>query len=167
MQHALVQLPNPSLSHLSPGDCELLLANARLLQRAAVLHGTQGLLRGKNLGLMCESADGPDALLFWRAASDLGAHVSHIRPGLSDLSTPAVLQHTARMLGRLYHGIECQGLSPDLVRQMAHEAGVPVYDGVAGAEHPTAVLAAVLGGDESAEQNRQVILQAVLVSTLG
>lgn len=155
------------LDHLSPGDLELVLANARLLQRAADPLQRQGLLRGKNLALMCESADGADATLFRRAAVELGAHVSHIRPSLSELSIPEIRRHTARMLGRLYQGIECQGLPSDLVSEVCREAGIPVYDGVASQTHPFARLASLLDGGESQENNRQLILQAVLVSTIG
>ena len=125
------------------------------------------MLRGKNLALMCESADSADAARFRQAASDLGAHVSHIRPSLSDLSSPDVRRHTARMLGRLYVGVECQGLPADIVSEMGREAGIPVYDGVSRQEHPVAGLAKLLPGGESVEKGRQLIVQAVLMSTVG
>jgi ornithine carbamoyltransferase len=146
---------------------ELVLANACLLQRAMRPFQRQGLLRGTNLALICESADDADAVVFLEAASDLGAHVAHIRPNLSDLHAPAVLQHTARMLGRLYQGIECQGLPADLVSRLGREAGIPVYDGVSRSEHPVAGLAKLLSGGESVEKGRQLIVQAVLMSTVG
>lgn len=155
------------LEHLATSELELVLANARLLQQAVDPLLRQGMLRGKNLALMCESADGADAARFRRAAADLGAHVSHIRPSLSDLSSPEVRRHTARMLGRLYVGVECQGLPADIVSEIGREAGIPVYDGVASATHPCAHLAGLLDGGESDEKNRQLILQAVLVSTIG
>ena len=155
-----------NLDRLLPEQIELLLANARLLQRAVGPLQRQGLLRGRNLALICESADDADAVVFLEAASDLGAHVSHIRPSLSDLRAPAALQHTARMLGRLYHGIECQGMPADLVSQLGWEAGIPVYDGVASPRHPVARLAKLLGAGESFDKERQLILQAVLMSTL-
>ena len=114
----------PTLHHcptalytMSPRDVNAVLTRARSLQRAARTGATQPLLRGKNLGLLCE-ADGADASLFRRAASELGAHVAHIRPSLSDLSTAKEVRHTARMLGRLYDAVECLGLSPALVRQV-------------------------------------------------
>ena len=77
-----------------------------------------------------------------------------------------ILQHTARMLGRLYDGIECQGIAPELVELVGREAGVPVYDGLASDRHPTARLAALLGGTESPGTLRQLVLQTVLLSTL-
>jgi ornithine carbamoyltransferase len=162
----LTPLSSASLGRLSPGDLDILLGNARLLQRAADPRQARSLLRGKKLALLCESEDGADAVLFRSAASELGAHVSHIRPHLGDLSRPDDLQHTARMLGRLYDGIECQGLAPGLVDVVGREAGVPVYDGVALAGHPTARLAGMIGGDEAPARLRQLVLQTVLLSTL-
>ena len=150
---------------LSPQDSDLLLGNARLLQSAAEPAKT-ALLRGKKLALLCESEDGADATLFRNAASALGAHVSHIRPRFSDLGQPDDFQHTARMLGRLYDGIECQGITPDLVQVIGREAGVPVYDGLASGRHPTAPLAAMLDGEASPGRQRELILQTVLLSTL-
>jgi ornithine carbamoyltransferase len=149
---------------MSANDSAVLLGNARLLQRAA--EPRQTLLRGKKLALLCESEEGADATLFRDAASELGAHVSHIRPRLADLHQAEDLQHTARMLGRLYDGIECQGLAHDLVELVGREAGVPVYDGLASERHPTASLATMLGDAEPPKKLRQLVLQTVLLSTL-
>ena len=148
----LTPVRSASLEQLSPGDSDILLGNARLLQSAAEPRETKTLLRGKKLALLCESEDGADAILFRAAASELGAHVSHIRPHLSDLRQPDDLQHTARMLGRLYDGIECQGLAQGLVEMIGREAGVPVYDGLASERHPTARLAGLLGDEDIARQ---------------
>ena len=152
--------------HLSPHEVTALLANARSLQRAAKAGETQPVLRGKNLGLLCEADNDGGAALFRRAAVELGAHVAHIRPSLSELSTPLEVQHTARMLGRLYDAVECQGMAPALVQQVGNDAGVPVYDGIASRGHPTANLADLLGGDTSPADNRRFVLQAVLLSTI-
>ena len=166
MHTVLIPIRSASLEQLSPADSDILLGNARLLQRATAPSQTGNLLRGKKLALLCESDAGADADLFRSAAAALGAHVSHIRPRLSDLSEPDVLQHTARMLGRLYDGIECQGLTPALVEAVSLEAGVPVYDGLASPSHPTARLAALLGGEEAPGEMRELVLQTVLLSTL-
>ena len=156
-----------SLGRLSPGDLALVLGNARLLEGRTSPLERQSLLRGKNLALICASANDADALLFQRAALDLGAHVAHIRPDLSEPSTSAVFKHTARMLGRLYQGVECQGLPPAVVAEVGREAGIPVYDAVASRNHPLAQLARFLDGGEAEERNRRLIVQAVLVSTVG
>lgn len=163
----LTPLRSANLKLLSAGDSAVLLGNARLLQNAAEPRRTKTLLRGKKLALLCECEEDADAMLFRSAASDLGAHVSHVRPRLSDLSRPDDLQHTARMLGRLYDGIECQGLAPAVVEVVSREAGVPVYDGVASPRHPTARLAAMLGdGDADPGKLRELVVQTVLLSTL-
>ena len=150
---------------MSPQDLNAVLDSARALQRAAQAGKTQPSLRGKNLGLLCE-ADNGDAALFRRAAVELGANVARIRPSLSGLSTPQDVQNTARMLGRLYDAVECQGLAPALVQQVASDAGVPIYAGIASQEHPTAKLAELLGDDTSPADNRRYVLQAVLLSTI-
>ena len=96
----------------------------------------------------------------------MGAHVAHIRPSLTELSTLPDVQRTARMLGRLYDAIECQGMATELVHQVGVEAGVPVYDALASAKHPTARLADLLEGDASPPDKRRFVLQAVLLSTI-
>jgi ornithine carbamoyltransferase len=166
MQSALLQLPSRHLGRPSASDVQVLLANARLLQRSSDPSLRPLLLKGKNLGLLCESTDGDDAVLFLRAATELGARVSHIRPSLSDLSTSTVRRITSQMLGRLYDGIECQGLPAPLVEQIGREAGIPVYDGLAGKDHPTAQLVALLEGEEPEASKRQLVLQTVLLATL-
>ena len=151
---------------MSASSVDAVLSQARALQSAAGSGAMQALLRGKNLGLLCESEGAAEAVLFRRAALELGAHVSYIRPSLSELSTPGDVQHTARMLGRLYDAVECQGVTPALARRIRAEAGVPVYDGIASPGHPTARLAALLGTDTSLEDNRRFVLQAVLLDTI-
>ena len=147
---------------------EALLASARLLQRADAASHMDGLLRGKNLGLVCDCEADADAVLFRNAAAALGASVAHIRPELAP-SAGAIgtgNPRTARLLGRLYDGIECQGLAPALVRQLGRDAGVPVFDGLATEAHPTAELARQLSGADSLRRKRQLIVQAVLLLEL-
>ena len=157
-----------AFSPLLPRDASFLLDSARALGLAAAAGELQALLRGRKFGLLCE-ADGDgdgDGELFRRAAMELGAHVAHIRPSLTALSTPQQVQHTARLLGRLYDAVECQGMAADLVHQMGVDAGVPVYDGVACQQHPTAKLADLLDGDACRLDKRRFVLQAVLLSTV-
>lgn len=154
---------------IAPRDAHLVLEHARALQLAASAGDLRAALRGRKFGLMCEvdhHDDDSDAALFRRAALELGAHVAHIRPSLTELSTPEDVQHTARMLGRLYDAVECQGMAADLVHQMGTDAGVPIYDGVASRQHPTAKLVDLLSGDSSALDKRRFVLQAVLLSTV-
>jgi len=158
--------PAPAPASLSPGDDKTLLDQARSLQRAAMAGRVQPLLRGKNLGLLCADDHQPQALLFRQAASELGAHVAHIGMGLSEHSAAQEVAHTARMLGRLYDAVECQGLSSALVQQMADVAGIAVYDGLACDEALIARLAAQLGDETAAGDNRRFVLQALLLHTI-
>jgi ornithine carbamoyltransferase len=151
----------------APTPQRCLAVAARHRGRAGQERTLQRLLRGKNLGLMCATGTTPDALLFRRAAEELGAHVAHLLPSLSDRSAPQELQHTARLLGRLYDAVEMQGLANRLVRQIGDEARVPVFDGLATTHHATAAITASLGAETSPADNRRFVLQAVLLGTIG
>ncbi len=166
MGPSLPQRHLPALSSLSPAEENALLSSARMLQRAAAAARTQPLLRGKNLGLLCHDDTQPEAMLFRRAASELGAHVAHVAMSLSERSLPVEVAHTARMLGRLYDAVECQGMAHAVVQQVADEAGVPVYDGLATEEHAGARLAEQLGDEAAPGDNRRFVLQAFLLSTI-
>jgi ornithine carbamoyltransferase len=150
--------------NMSQHDLDAVLAGARALQHAARAADLPPMLKGRNIGLMI-ACDGDDALLFCRAAGDLGARVSVIRSTLSVDSTAAEIQHTARVLGRLYDAVECQGIAHDLIEQLSDAAGVPVFDGMATAQHPTARLAERLDG-ETSDDNRRFVLQAVLLGSI-
>ena len=157
---------DPALASFSPLDETVLLDQARTLQRSAVAGRVQPLLRGKNLGLLCADDTQAPALLFRQAASELGAHVAHIGMSLSEHSSTQEVAHTARMLGRLYDAVECQGLPSALVQQMADVAGIAVYDALACNEALIARLASQLGSEAEIAQNRRVALQALLLYTL-
>lgn len=149
-----------------PCDPQGLLAQARALRSAAQAGALQPLLRGKRLGLLCEDEAGGDAELFRRAARELGADVAHIRPSLSSLSSGQEVEHTARVLGRLYDALECQGMARELVDRIRQQADVPVYDGLASAAHPSAGLACELGPEVAAADARRYLLQAALIGSL-
>lgn len=151
---------------LSPPQVTSLLERARMLQRTALEGSTPRLLRGKNLGLLREAQDDEALALFLRAAAELGAHVATMHCGLSPASAPQDVLHTARMLGRLYDALECQGIDPAVVQQIARHAGIPVYEGLAMAGHPSAALAALLGDATSPADNRRFVLQAVLLDSI-
>jgi ornithine carbamoyltransferase len=162
-------IPNPSaFRKLPPQDEAALMDRARFVQ-AAFLRGALPLqLKGKNLGLLCdEGNEGSESReLFRRAATELGAHVAAIRRALSSLGSPAEIQHTARILGRLYIAVECQGVAPEIVHQIGQAAGIPVYDGIGCATHPTASLAGLLGDRTSPADNRRFVVQALLLGSI-
>ena len=152
-----------ALEAMPPQDAAALLAHARALSLATQTGQPQPSLRGKNVGLLCESDNDGDAALLGQSAADLGAKVAQIRPSLSELSTPQEVEYTARMLGRLYDIVICQGMAPALVQQMRRYAGVPVFDGVA---QWTLSSASGNGADLAQEPARRALLQAALLRAI-
>lgn len=160
--------PSDGYDRMTAETERALVAQARALQRAALAGPPQALLRGKNFGLLCEAEGATgEAAMFRRAAMELGAHVAHIRASLSEFSTPHEVEHTARLLARLYDAVECQGMPGTLVQQVGQAVDMPVYDAVASQRHPTARLADQLGTESPAEDRRRFVLQAVLIVSLG
>lgn len=151
---------------LSPLKVASLLCRARLLQRAALAGNTPRLLRGKNLGLLCETQPDEAQAFFRSAAEELGARVAVMRSGLSLAGEAQELQNTARMLGRLYDAVECQGMPPELVERIAQHAGIPVFDGAATKDHPADRLAELLGDKTPLADNRRFVLQALLLEAI-
>ncbi|HEV8689212.1 MAG TPA: ornithine carbamoyltransferase [Ideonella sp.] len=152
---------------LTDSDLHALSDRARALRRGALANSAHRPLRGRNIGLLCETTADPDATLFERAATGLGAHVSHIRPSVADLAGDDAVQATARMLGRLYDAVECEGLPGALVERLRTHAGVPVFDGLGSAAEPGATLAAALDGGQVSADNRIYLIQAALLATIG
>jgi ornithine carbamoyltransferase len=144
-----------------------LLAQALALQRAALAGQPQQLLRGKNFALLSAVVGASDeADLFRSAAAALGAHVAHVRASLVETSTAREVEHTARLLARLYDAVECQGMTAALVQRLGRAVDMPVYDRLASAQHPSARLADRLGPESPAEARRCYVLQAVLIGGL-
>jgi ornithine carbamoyltransferase len=154
--------PETAFAQLSSSQAQRVLEHARVLR----LKGghAEALLRGKNLGLMCADENSIEACLFRRAASGLGARVSHIRP-LAPEGDPGLVRDTSRMLGRLYDAVECQGLPVLLVQAIRADAGVPVYDDFSSLREPAADLVRELLLDVDGDLP-SLTLQALLLSTI-
>ena len=132
-----------SIEALSRRDVLALLDTAHALKRASRCGAPHRLLRGKNLAVLFESPlDANDT--FDVAAPELGAHVAQLRPSDSSLDAGLDMPATARLLGRLYDGIDCEGLPTGVVGELDRHAGVPVFDGLSRPEHPAAVLAELM-----------------------
>ena len=151
---------------LSLADSALVLARARMLQREALSGSLQPWLRGKNIGLFGPANDGMEDALFRRAATELGAQVAQIQPFPEGAPASADVQLTARLIGRLYDAVDWPDAPADLLQRMRSTAGIPIYDGLAAARHPTAQLAGLLGSDASIADRRRFVLQAVLLTTI-
>ena len=153
--------PEPTVG--SATDPAAMIAAARALRQAAAAGSPPALLRGKNFGLLCLADDSADEALFVSAATELGAKVTRVPPDVFD--SGAQEQQIARLLGRLYDGIECEGVPDERVRQLRADAGVPVYDGIGCAAHPIAALASLLGDDADGVTNRRHLVQALLLAS--
>ena len=151
---------------MSPAEVAALLGRARALQGMADAARPAMPLRGKYVALLCDTDDSEDAIAFRHAAMELGARVATIRPKLTVLSNPTEIQHTARILGRLYDAVECQGMAESLVSAIARNADIPVYDGLACERHPIAALVPLLGIDAPPAQLRALMLQAALLGSI-
>ena len=153
------------LAALSAQERSALLACARRLRESPAA-ATKRALRGKNLCLLSATQDYPGAALLLQAAIDLGANVAQVPPSLSAASSADEVQHTARLLGRLYDGVACAGIPPELVRRIAADADVPVFDGISAPDHIVARLAEQLGDDTPTQDNQRLMIQALLLCTL-
>lgn len=153
---------------LSPHDIAELLSAARALQRGTPEGIKQPLLHGKKFGLLSESdgSNDADADLFCLAAVELGAHVAHIRPGQWQHSDAQEFEDAARLLGRLYDAVACQGLPQGVATRLRLHTGIPVYDGIASPQHPIARVAELLDDVASLHDRRRLVLQAVLLGTI-
>src|SRR3989304_1294990 len=98
-------------------------------------------LKGKNIALIFEKASTRTRCAFEVAALDQGAHVTYIGPGGSQIGQKESMKDTARVLGRMYDGIEYRGYGQDIVEVLAEYAGVPVWNGLTNEFHPTQILA--------------------------
>jgi ornithine carbamoyltransferase len=101
-------------------------------------------LRKKEICLIFEKTSTRTRCSFEVAAYDQGAHVTYLDPQSSQMGHKETIKDTARVLGRLYDGIEYRGFDQDIVQVLAEFAGVPVWNGLTDEFHPTQILADIL-----------------------
>ena len=113
--------------------------------KAAKYAGTeQQRLTGKNIALIFEKTSTRTRCAFEVAAHDQGAHVTYLEPSGSQMGHKETVKDTARVLGRMYDGIEYRGFGQEIVEELAKYAGVPVWNGLTNHWHPTQMMADVL-----------------------
>lgn len=101
-------------------------------------------LRGKNVALIFEKTSTRTRCSFEVAAHDLGMGTTYLDPQGSQIGKKESIADTARVLGRMYEGIEYRGFGQDIVEELAKHAGVPVWNGLTNEYHPTQMLADLL-----------------------
>lgn len=132
------------LLDFTPQEIRFLLNLARDLKAARYGGYEQPRLKGKNIALIFEKSSTRTRCAFEVAAYDQGAHVTYLGPEGSQIGHKESMKDTARVLGRMYDGIEYRGFSQKTVETLAQYAGVPVWNGLTDEYHPTQILADIL-----------------------
>lgn len=98
-------------------------------------------MKGKNIALIFEKSSTRTRCAFEVAALDQGAHVTYLGPSGTQIGNKESMKDTARVLGRMYDGIEYRGFGQEKVEELAEFSGVPVWNGLTNEFHPTQILA--------------------------
>jgi ornithine carbamoyltransferase len=109
-------------------------------------------LKGKNIALIFEKTSTRTRCAFEVAAFDQGANVTYLGPTGSQIGHKESMKDTARVLGRMYDGIEYRGFGQKIVEELAEFAGIPVWNGLTDEFHPTQVLADLLTMEEHSKK---------------
>ena len=129
------------LDDLTPTEISFLLHLATELKTARYARTEPQYLKGKQIALIFEKDSTRTRCGFEVAAFQQGANITYIGPSGSHIGSKETMKDTARVLGRMYDGIEYRGFAQTLVEELALYAGVPVWNGLTNESHPTQVLA--------------------------
>ena len=140
------------LEAFEPRDIRYLLDLAAELKRSKAVGNEHPRLKGKNIALVFEKASTRTRCAFEVAVHDQGGHVTYLDSSGSQLGHKESLKDTARVLGRLYDGIEYRGFHQSVVEEIARVSHVPVWNGLTDESHPTQVLADLLTMQEFGEK---------------
>ncbi|MBN1219762.1 MAG: ornithine carbamoyltransferase [Anaerolineae bacterium] len=132
------------LLDFTPQEIMFLLDLSKNLKAAKYGGYEQPRLTGKNIALIFEKTSTRTRCAFEVAAYDQGAHVTYLGPSGSQIGHKESMKDTARVLGRMYDGIEYRGFSQKICEELAQYAGVPVWNGLTDEFHPTQILADLL-----------------------
>ena len=150
------------LLDFSPEEISYLLQLSAELKKAKKSGAERQHLKGKNIALIFEKTSTRTRCAFEVAAYDQGAHVTYLDPTGSQLGKKESIRDTARVLGRMYHGIEYRGFEQARVEDLAKHAGVPVWNGLTSEFHPTQALADILTMQEHCNRPLRQIAFAFL-----
>jgi ornithine carbamoyltransferase len=140
------------LSDYTPEEIRELLDLAVELKREKAAGVRHPRLAGKNIVLVFEKTSTRTRCAFEVAAYDLGMGVTYLDPTGSQIGHKESIKDTARVLGRMYDAIEYRGFAQKVVEDLAAYSGVPVYNGLTDASHPTQILADVMTMEEHGDK---------------
>ena len=129
------------LLDFTPAEMDALLnlaADLKAKKKAGIPHR---LCEGKSIALVFEKTSTRTRCAFEVAAADLGMHPTYLDPKSSQMGKKESIADTARVLGRMYDGIEYRGFGQEIVETLSKYAGVPVWNGLTNEFHPTQILA--------------------------
>lgn len=130
-----------TLMDFTPKEINFMLELSAVLKSAKYAGTEQPKLKGKNIALIFEKDSTRTRCSFEVAAYDQGAHVTYLGPTGSQMGKKESIPDTARVLGRMFDGIEYRGYGQEIVEDLAKYSGVPVWNGLTNEDHPTQVLA--------------------------
>lgn len=125
----------------SQKELQFLLDLSRDLKRAKYAGTEKPTLTGKNIALIFEKTSTRTRCAFECAAHDQGAHVTYLGPTGSQIGVKESMKDTARVLSRMFDGIEYRGFGQEIVEELAEYSDVPVWNGLTNESHPTQMLA--------------------------
>ena len=140
------------LLDFTPQEIKHLLDLAASLKQAKYSGTEQQLLKGKNIILLFEKDSTRTRCAFEVAALDQGAHVTYLGPSGSQMGKKESMKDTARVLGRMYDGMEYRGYGQHIVEELGKYAGIPVWNGLTTEFHPTQILADFLTMSEHSDK---------------
>jgi ornithine carbamoyltransferase len=140
------------LLDFTPAEISYLLDLAADLKKAKKTGNEKQFLKGKNIALIFEKSSTRTRCAFETAAYDQGACVTYLGPSGSQIGQKESMKDTARVLGRMYDGIEYRGFGQSVVEELAAYAGVPVWNGLTNEFHPTQILADLMTMTEHSDK---------------
>ncbi len=137
------------LLDFTPDEIRYLLRLSKQFKAMKLAGTPHNYLEGKNIVLLFEKTSTRTRCAFEVAGYDLGMGVTYLDPGSSQMGKKESIEDTARVLGRMYDGIEYRGFAQDIVEEIGAKAGVPVWNGLTTEFHPTQMLADMLTVEEN------------------
>lgn len=137
------------LLDFTPDEIRYLISLAKQFKALKLAGTPHRCLEGKNIVLLFEKTSTRTRCSFEVAGHDLGLGVTYLDPGSSQMGKKESIEDTARVLGRMFDGIEYRGYGQEIVENLAAHAGVPVWNGLTNEFHPTQMIADMLTLEEN------------------